>query len=126
MSADGASPRTGGGQAAVSRSSGLADVVELVLDKGLVIDAFIRVSLIGIEILTVDVRVVVASVDTYLRFAEATNRLDLYSQEKRGTNLPEVLETVTERGVQSIARNKTKTFVDSALEKVENALLPKH
>lgn len=126
MSADGASPRTGGGQAAVSRSSGLADVVELVLDKGLVIDAFIRVSLIGIEILTVDVRVVVASVDTYLRFAEATNRLDLYSQEKRGTNLPEVLETVTERGVRSIARNKTKTFVDSALEKVENALLPKH
>ena len=126
MSADGASPRTGGGRAAVSRSSGLADVVELVLDKGLVIDAFIRVSLIGIEILTVDVRVVVASVDTYLRFAEATNRLDLYSQEKRGTNLPEVLETVTERGVQSIARNKTKTFVDSALEKVENALLPKH
>jgi gas vesicle structural protein len=126
MSADGASPRTGGGRAAVSRSSGLADVVELVLDKGLVIDAFIRVSLIGIEILTVDVRVVVASVDTYLRFAEATNRLDLYSQEKRGTNLPEVLETVTERGVRSIARNKTKTFVDSALEKVENALLPKH
>src|SRR5689334_25136868 len=110
----------------VSRSSGLADVIELVLDKGLVIDAFIRVSLIGIEILTVDVRVVVASVDTYLRFAEATNRLDLYSQEKRGTNLPEVLETVTERGVRSIARNKTKTFVDSALEKVENALLPKH
>jgi len=126
MSADGASPRTGGGRAAVSRSSGLADVVELVLDKGLVIDAFIRVSLIGIEILTVDVRVVVASVDTYLRFAEATNRLDLYSEEKRGTNLPEVLETVTERGVRSIARNKTKTFVDSALEKVENALLPKH
>ena len=126
MSADGASARTGGGQAAVSRSSGLADVVELVLDKGLVIDAFIRVSLIGIEILTVDVRVVVASVDTYLRFAEATNRLDLYSQEKRGTNLPEVLETVTEQGVRSIARNKTKTFVDSALEKVENALLPKH
>ena len=126
MSVDGASPMTGGGRAAVSRSSGLADVVELVLDKGLVIDAFIRVSLIGIEILTVDVRVVVASVDTYLRFAEATNRLDLYSQEKRGTNLPEVLNTVTERGVQSIARNKTKTFVDSALEKVENALLPKH
>ena len=125
MSAAGASPLTGGSRAAVGRSSGLADVVELVLDKGLVIDAFIRVSLIGIEILTVDVRVVVASVDTYLRFAEATNRLDLYSQEKRGTNLPEVLETVTERGVHSIAKNKTKTFVDSALEKVENVLLPK-
>ena len=58
-------------------SSGLYDVLELVLDRGLVIDAFIRVSLVGIEILKIDVRVVVASVDTYLRFAEACNRLDL-------------------------------------------------
>ena len=123
MDADGASSMTPAGRSAVNRSSGLADVVELVLDKGLVIDAFIRVSLVGIEILTVDVRVVVASVDTYLRFAEATNRLDLYSQEKRGTDLPTILETATERGVRSIAKNKTKTFVDNALEKVENALL---
>lgn len=57
--------------------SGLADVLEVLLDKGLVIDAFVRVSLVGIELLTIDVRVVVASVDTYLRFAEAVNRLDL-------------------------------------------------
>ena len=57
--------------------SGLADVVEVLLDKGLVIDAFVRVSLVGIELLTVDARVVVASVDTYLHFAEAVNRLDL-------------------------------------------------
>src|SRR3712207_3308663 len=57
--------------------SGLADVLEVLLDKGLVIDAFVRVSLIGIELLTIDARVVVASVDTYLRFAEAVNRLDL-------------------------------------------------
>jgi gas vesicle structural protein len=47
------------------------------LDKGLVIDIYLRVSLVGIEILTVDARIVVASVDTYLRFAEAVNRLDL-------------------------------------------------
>ena len=125
MSGDGASSRTAGERQAVSRSSGLADIVELVLDKGLVIDAFIRVSLIGIEILTVDVLVVVASVDTYLRFAEATNRLDLYSQEKRGTDLPQILETVTERGVRSIARNKTKSFVDNALEKVVETALEK-
>jgi gas vesicle structural protein len=59
------------------RSSGLADVLEILLDRGLVIDAFVRVSLIGIELLTVDLRVVIASVDTYLRFAEAVNRLDL-------------------------------------------------
>ena len=57
--------------------SGLADVLEVLLDKGLVIDAFVRVSLVGIELLTVDARIVIASVDTYLRFAEAVNRLDL-------------------------------------------------
>src|SRR4051812_32484226 len=57
--------------------SGLADVLEVLLDKGLVIDAYVRVSLVGIELLTVDARVVVASVDTYLHFAEAVNRLDL-------------------------------------------------
>ena len=58
------------------RSSGLADVL-ILLDRGLVIDAYVRVSLVGIELLTVDLRVVIASVDTYLRFAEAVNRLDL-------------------------------------------------
>src|SRR3954468_9263067 len=57
--------------------SGLADVLEVLLDKGLVIDAYVRVSLVGIELLTVDARVVVASVDTYHVFAEAVNRLDL-------------------------------------------------
>jgi hypothetical protein len=72
----------GGGGGYVERSggrgsSGLADVIELILDKGLVIDVFVRVSLVGIELLTIDARIVVASVDTFLRFAEATNRLDL-------------------------------------------------
>lgn len=57
--------------------SGLAEVLDVLLDKGLVIDAFVRVSLVGIELLTVDARVVVAGVDTYLHFAEAVNRLDL-------------------------------------------------
>lgn len=57
--------------------SGLAEVLDVLLDKGLVIDAFVRVSVVGIELLTIDARVVVASVDTYLRFAEAVNRLDL-------------------------------------------------
>lgn len=58
-------------------ASALYDILDLILDKGLVIDVFARVSLVGIELVTVDVRVVIASVDTYLRFAEATNRLDL-------------------------------------------------
>src|SRR5438067_9082924 len=61
--------------------SGLADVLDVILDKGLVIDAYVRVSVIGIEILTIDARVVIASVDTYLRFAEAVNRLDLTETE---------------------------------------------
>ena len=64
--------------------SGLADVVELILDKGLVIDAYIRISVIGIELITIDARIVIASVDTYLRFAEQVNRLDLTQTEVAG------------------------------------------
>src|ERR1700739_418040 len=66
------------------RPSGLADVIDVILDKGLVIDAYVRVSLVGIEILTIDARIVVASVDTYLHFAEAVNRLDLRATETEG------------------------------------------
>jgi hypothetical protein len=67
----------GGGYVQRSGSSGLYEILDLILDKGLVIDVFLRVSLVGIELLTVDARIVIASVDTYLRFAEAVNRLDL-------------------------------------------------
>ena len=84
----GAATRGGGGYVARSSSSGLYDVLELILDKGLVIDVFVRVSLIGIEILTIDARIVIASVDTYLRFAEAVNRLDLMQTESQP--LPEM------------------------------------
>jgi hypothetical protein len=71
----------------------ISDVVGLILDKGLVIDVYVRVSLIGIEILTIDARVVVASVDTYLRFAEAAGRLNLEATRKPG--LPEIISGVT-------------------------------
>ena len=64
--------------------SSLADVVDLILDKGMIIDIFVRVSLLGLEIITIDIRIVVASVDTFLQFADATDRLDLYGREKRG------------------------------------------
>src|ERR671939_1727802 len=64
--------------------SGLAEVLDLILDKGLVIDAYVRVAVIGIELVTIDARVVIASVDTYLRFAEAVNRLDLTQTEAAG------------------------------------------
>ena len=64
--------------------SGLVDVVDLILDKGLVIDAYIRISVIGIELITIDARIVIASIDTYLHFAELVNRLDLTQTEAAG------------------------------------------
>ena len=75
--------------------SGLADVVDLILDKGLVIDAYVRIAVIGIELITIDARIVIASVDTYLRFAEQVNRLDLTQTELAG--LPELQEKGAEK-----------------------------
>jgi gas vesicle structural protein len=60
--------------AVVERTAGgssLIDVLDRVLDKGIVIDAWVRVSLVGIDLITVEARVVVASIDTYLRYADA-------------------------------------------------------
>jgi hypothetical protein len=94
--------RRNGGYLERPTPSGLAEVVDLILDKGLVIDLYVRVALVGIELLTIDARIVVASVDTYLRFAEAVNRLDLTENGPRG--LPDLLGEVTE----SAARRKTR------------------
>lgn len=105
---------TGGGQA----TGNLYDVVELLLDRGLVIDVFARVSLVGLEILKVDARIVVASVDTYLRFAEACNRLDLESGRKAPAKLTDVVGEVTESG----ARGKTKGALSGVAESVADAL----
>lgn len=58
-----------------TNSSSLAEVIDRILDKGIVIDAFARVSVVGIEILTIEARVVIASVDTWLRYAEAVGLL---------------------------------------------------
>ena len=101
----------GGGNSARPSPSGLADVIDTILDKGLVIDAYVRLSLVGIELITVDARVVIASVDTYLRFAEAVNRLDI-SQEKEG--LPGLIGSLEQNG----ARNKTKGMLDAAGDKL--------
>src|SRR6201981_2488612 len=101
--------QSGGGRG--PSPSGLADVIETILDKGLVIDAYVRVSLVGIEVLTIDARVVIASVDTYLRFAEAVNRLDI-SQEKQG--LPGLVGGMQEGG----AKHKTKGVLDAAGDKL--------
>jgi gas vesicle structural protein len=100
---------TAGGAAGHPSSAGLADVIDTILDKGLVIDAFVQVSLVGIQLLTVDARIVVASVDTYLRFAEAVNRLDI-SSDRPG--LPEVLGGMQESG----AKKKTKGAAQGAVE----------
>jgi hypothetical protein len=88
--------RSGGGYLERPAPSGLADVIEIILDKGIVIDAYVRVSLVGIELLTIDARIVIASVDTYLRFAEATNRLDLY--EHGGKDLGEMVGDLQQSG----------------------------
>jgi hypothetical protein len=87
--------------------SGLADVLELILDKGLVIDLYVRVSLIGIEILTVDARIVIASVDTYLRFAEAVGRMDIEDSDSSKT-LPELGEDA----IRGIAKKKTSDKIE--------------
>jgi hypothetical protein len=100
----------GGGYVQRSGSSGLYEILDLILDKGLVIDVFLRVSLVGIELLTVDARIVIASVDTYLHFAEAVNRLDL--SEQGGEGLPEIMENITQDG----ASNKTKGVLEGAKE----------
>jgi len=96
--------------------SSLYDVLNLILDKGLVIDLYVRVSLVGIELLTIDARIVIASVDTYLRFAEAVNRLDL--QESGGRDLPELIEDLEEGG----GRGKTKGALEGAKETVKSAV----
>ncbi len=100
----------GSGYVQRSSSSGLVDVLDVLLDKGLVVDVFLRVSLVGIELLTVDARIVIASVDTYLRFAEAVNRLDLGQSSQEG--LPELVEDVTSDGAQS----KTRGVLEGAKE----------
>jgi gas vesicle structural protein len=67
----------------VERAAGgtsLVDVLDRVLDKGIVIDAWVRVSLVGIDLITVEARVVVASIDTYLKYAEAVGQVSTVSR----------------------------------------------
>jgi gas vesicle structural protein len=96
-------------------SGTLAEVVDIILDKGLVIDAYVRVSLVGIELLTIDVRVVVASVDTYLHFAEATNRLDLRAQgEEQDADLQDLISGTGEE----IASSQTRGAIEGGVERI--------
>jgi hypothetical protein len=97
------------------RPSSLADVLDLILDKGLVIDAYVRVSVIGIEALTIDLRVVVASVDTYLHYAEAVNRLDLTKTETAG--LKELQQGFGEKGAESKTKGALEGGMDALKER---------
>ena len=96
------------------RPSSLADVLDLILDKGLVIDAYVRVSALGIEVLTIDARIVIASVDTYLRFAEAVNRLDLSQTETQG------IKGLTEDLTEGVAKGKTKGALEGGGEAIKD------
>jgi len=112
--------RRGGGYLERPAPSGLADVIEIILDKGIVIDAYVRVSLVGIELLTIDARIVIASVDTYLRFAEATNRLELEDKER---GLPELIGDIGGQVIEDVAEKVVAEKVGKPIRKVKGAVL---
>lgn len=115
MAAATAAPVARPGSAVARRpaSGSLAEVVDIILDKGLVLDVYARVSLVGIELLTVDVRVVIASVDTYLHFAEATNRLDLRGQsEERDQDLGDL--------VGGMSSQKASGAIEGGVDKIKS------
>jgi hypothetical protein len=102
------------------RAGNLYDVLDLILDRGMVIDVFVRVSLVGIEILKVDARIVVASVDTYLRFAEACNRLDL-EHDARSKTVPELFGAPM---AKSLGKAGAKRAGRTLSDKVRGLLTP--
>jgi gas vesicle structural protein len=115
-------PSQGGALERKQETSSLADVVSTILDKGIVIDVFARVSLVGIELLRVDARVVVASVDTYLRFAEAANRLQLGTEEPQ--QLSDVVSDITDSGSKGVSRGKTKGALEAGADKLGDLFSP--
>ena len=93
---------------AVERAPGgtsLIDVLDRVLDKGIVIDAWVRISLVGIDLITIEARVVVASIDTYLKYAEAVGLTPAVSRPAL-TPGAEVAETETRRRVSTVEVEK--------------------
>lgn len=115
-------PSPGGALERQQETSSLADVVGTILDKGVVIDIFARVSLVGIELLRVDARVVVASVDTYLRFAEKANRLQLGAKEPEA--LADVVGDIAGAGSKGVSQGKSKGALEAGAEKLQDLLNP--
>src|SRR3954452_12093799 len=84
----------------VSGGSSLIDVLDRVLDKGIVIDAWVRISLVGIDLITVEARVVVASIDTYLKYADAVGLTGLVAS----PHLTEQTEVIEETEPEATRR----------------------
>lgn len=81
---------------AVERAPGgtsLIDVLDRILDKGIVIDAWVRISLVGIDLITVEARVVIASIDTYLKYAEAVGITSTVARPAIGEGVGSTLST---------------------------------
>jgi hypothetical protein len=94
----------------VSGGSSLIDVLDRVLDKGIVIDAWVRISLVGIDLITVEARVVVASIDTYLKYADAVGLTGLVSRPQLADTeaVPEIEMETTRRVSRVPARRGTR------------------
>ncbi|MFD2081197.1 Gas vesicle protein [Actinopolymorpha cephalotaxi] len=101
------------------RPSSLADVLEVILDKGIVIDAYVRVAVVGIELLTIDARIVIASVDTYLRFAEAVNRLDM-QPDGQVAGVPGLIREVTEGGAKHVTKGALSGVKETAKDVISS------
>ncbi|WP_334172369.1 gas vesicle protein GvpJ [Sinomonas sp.] len=117
------SPSRAGGYLDRPHSSSLADVLNVILDKGLVVDAYVQLSLLGVDVLTVDARFVVASVDTYLRYAEATSRLNL-AEQTEGMGLPELGAKAIDRTAETIAHDVAQKKTEDFVEKVKDFFTP--
>jgi gas vesicle structural protein len=95
----------------ISGGSSLIDVLDRILDKGIVIDAWVRISLVGIDLITVEARVVVASIDTYLKYADAVGLTGLVSRPQLAeveVEEPEVAVETTRRVTRVPARRAAR------------------
>ena len=93
----------------VSGGSSLIDALDRVLDKGIVIDAWVRISLVGIDLITVEARVVVASIDTYLKYADAVGLVGLVSRPQLvAEEVPEIEMETTRRVTRAPARRPVR------------------
>jgi hypothetical protein len=93
----------------VSGGSSLIDVLDRVLDKGIGIDAWVRISLVGIDLITVEARVVVASIDTYLKYADAVGLVGLVSRPQLSAEaVPEIEVEAPHRVTRAPAKRKVR------------------